>query len=152
MHHVNIYTDGSCVPNHGSGGYAFVLQYEDKYGRDYIKTCTGVYRNTTNNRMEMTSIIKGLQELSYKCDVCVYTDSKLITDMFNNHVIDTWVQCHFRKNGRRLKNEDLWKNLIKEVNEHNNVQFIHVKGHSGNVMNEACDYLAREAARSIDGE
>lgn len=148
MIHIDLYTDGSCLSLHGDGGYAYVLQYEDMKGCRYIRTGNGAYRNTTNNRMEMTAIIKGLQELTRSCEVCVYTDSKFISDMFSEHIIDKWVECHFRRNGRKLKNEDLWRNMLHEINKHD-VTFSHVKGHSGNVMNEACDKLAYAAARSL---
>lgn len=148
--HVDMYTDGSCLKAHESGGYAYILIY-DARTISFIRAGDGAYRNTTNNRMEMTAVIKGFQLLTRSCEVCVYTDSKLISDMFNNHIIDKWAECHFRRNGRKLKNEDLWRNLLKEVSRHD-VTFIHIRGHSGNIMNEMCDRLAYKAAKGIDDE
>ena len=142
-----MYTDGSCLKAHGSGGYAYVLIYDGRT-TSYIRTASGSYRNTTNNRMEMTAIIKGLQMLTKRCSVCVYTDSKMISDMFNKHIIDKWVECHFRRD-KKLKNEDLWRNLLNETGRHD-ITFIHVKGHSGNLMNDMCDKLAYEAAKNIE--
>jgi ribonuclease HI len=124
LRHVDLYCDGSCTNNPGSGGWAAVLIYKDyeKWIHDYVD-------NTTNNQMEITAVIKGLEVLKERCDVTVYTDSM--------YVVNTMT-----KGWKRNKNADLWKQLDELVSKHK-VTFVWVKGHSGNYYNEKCDKLAR---------
>ena len=149
MQHIDIYTDGSFNPETKSGGYSYILVYEDKDGTVYEKDGSGSYRNSSNNRMEITAIIYALKELNYKCSVTIHSDSRFICNMFTEHIIDKWKDCNYRRNGRRLKNEQLWKNLLIEVAKHD-VSFKWIKAHDGNEYNERCDLLAKQAVRELD--
>lgn len=148
LQHVDIYTDGSCLQAYSYGGYAFILSFEDKSGKRYMTIVSGAFRGTTNNRMEMTAIIFALQRLNHRCNVSVHTDSRLVVDMYNTGMIYKWRAGCYRRNGRKLKNLDLWRNLVKETDKHE-VDFDWIKGHSGNEFNELCDEFAGSAARRL---
>lgn len=147
---VKIYTDGAARGNpDGPGGYGTILSYEDTKGKVHIREYSQGYVKTTNNRMELMAAIVGLEALIRPCQVELYSDSKYLTDAFNQHWVEGWI----RKNWKRGKNEpvknvDLWKRLLEAKKPHQ-VQFIWVKGHDGHEQNERCDYLATSAA---DGE
>lgn len=147
---VKIYTDGAARGNpDGPGGYGTILSYEDTKGQVHIREYSQGYVKTTNNRMELMAAIVGLEALIRPCQVELYSDSKYLTDAFNQHWVEGWI----RKNWKRGKNEpvknvDLWKRLLEAKKPHQ-VQFIWVKGHDGHEQNERCDYLATSAA---DGE
>ena len=147
---VRIYTDGAARGNpDGPGGYGVVLQYVDSQGKLHEKELSGGYVRTTNNRMELMAAIAGLEALNRPCQVELYSDSKYLTDAFNQRWIDSWVakDWHRGKSGP-VKNIDLWKRLLEAKKPHA-VTFIWVKGHAGHPENERCDRLATGAA---DGE
>lgn len=131
MDHVNveIYTDGAYSPSRKIGGWAIVIL------ENGIKTKSYAFpvRDTTNNRMEITAVIKACQWLILKgfTEATIYTDSM--------YVIGTMTQ-----NWKKNKNEDLWAEL-EQLASQLNLKYIHVKGHSGNVYNELCDALAVNA-------
>ncbi|MEA1887439.1 MAG: ribonuclease HI [Bacteroidota bacterium] len=134
---ITIFTDGAAKGNPGPGGYGVVLQ-TDKYKKEL----SAGYKLTTNNRMELLAVIKGLEALKYKgSDVVVYTDSKYIADAVNKGWVLEWERKAFRKK----KNSDLWRRFLKVYRLHN-VTFKWVKGHSGTQGNERCDQLAVEAS------
>ncbi len=147
---VKIYTDGAARGNpDGPGGYGTILSYEDSKGQVHTREYSQGYVKTTNNRMELMAAIVGLEALIRPCQVELYSDSKYLTDAFNQHWVEGWI----RKNWKRGKNEpvknvDLWKRLLEAKKPHQ-VRFIWVKGHDGHEQNERCDYLATSAA---DGE
>lgn len=147
---VTIYTDGAARGNpEGPGGYGAVLQYTDRAGKLHEKELSAGYRKTTNNRMELMAAIAGLEALNRPCDVTLYSDSKYLTDAFNQGWIDSWVKSGWRKADKKpVKNTDLWKRLLNAMQDHN-VTFLWVKGHDGHPENERCDRLATGAA---DGE
>ncbi len=150
MGKVLIFTDGAARGNpDGPGGYGVVLQYTDKQGRVYEKTLSAGYVRTTNNRMELMAAIAGLEALNRPCEVELYSDSRYLTDAFNQGWIDNWVK-HNWKRGKSgpVKNVDLWERLLDAKRDHR-VTFIWVRGHAGHPMNERCDKLATSAA---DGE
>ena len=141
-----IYTDGACIGNPGPGGWAaIILQEKEK------KELFGGEKHTTNNRMELTAAIKGLEfcdsqeekQLSLK-EIKIYTDSVYlkegITSWINNWEKNNWKTAD-KKN---VKNVDLWKKL-KELIQSNQVEWNWIKGHSGNPMNDLADKLAKEA-------
>lgn len=135
---VKIYTDGGCISNPGgNGGYGVVLLYNN-----HRKELSGGYSNTTNNRMELMAAIKGLENLKGKCDVSIYSDSKYLTEAFEQGWIVNWMRKGWmRTKTEEVKNTDLWKRLWALTQKHV-VKFIWVRGHSGNEENERCDELA----------
>ena len=141
---VEIYTDGACSGNPGVGGWGVVLFY-----RGIRKEMSGAEGDTTNNRMELTAMIKGLSALKFACDVTLYSDSAYCVDAFNQGWIYGW-----QKNGWRtadkseVKNMDLWQSLLALTGKHN-VAFVKVKGHSDNEHNNRCDALARAAIKTF---
>lgn len=147
---VRIFTDGSARGNpDGPGGYGVVLQYVDLKGLLHEKELSAGYRRTTNNRMELMAAIAGLEALNRSCQVELYSDSKYLTDAFNQGWIDNWVKNGWKRGkSGPVKNIDLWKRMLKAMERHQ-VTFHWVKGHAGHPENERCDRLATAAA---DGE
>lgn len=134
---VNIYSDGACSGNPGPGGYGVILEYKGKE-----LELSGGEKNTTNNKMELMGVIKGLETLKEPCEVTVTTDSKYVVDAFNKKWINSWQKNNWKKSdGKPVLNKELWQRLIEVVNKHN-VKFVHVLGHNGHEYNERCDKLA----------
>ena len=147
---VKIYTDGSARGNpDGPGGYGCVLQYTDSLGELHEREFSAGYKKTTNNRMELMAAIVGLEALIRPCQVELYSDSKYLTDAFNQRWIDGWIKKGWKRGKNEpVKNVDLWKRLLAAMKPHQ-VTFHWVKGHDGHPENERCDHLATSAA---DGE
>ena len=147
---VKIYTDGSARGNpDGPGGYGCVLQYTDSRGKLHEREFSAGYKKTTNNRMELMAAIVGLEALIRPCQVELYSDSKYLTDAFNQRWIDGWIKKGWKRGKNEpVKNVDLWKRLLAAMKPHQ-VTFHWVKGHAGHPENERCDHLATSAA---DGE
>ena len=151
MMYVKLFSDGSARGNpEGPGGYGTVLQFTDAAGVLHEKEISGGYRKTTNNRMELMGCIAGFEALNRPCRVDVFSDSKYLTDAFNQHWIENWVE-HDWKRGKSgpVKNPDLWKRLLRAMEPHE-VTFHWVKGHAGHPENERCDRLATSAADGTD--
>ncbi len=146
---VTIYTDGSARGNpDGPGGYGVILQYTDPNGVLHESVRSAGYKKTTNNRMELMGVIVGLESLNRPCEVEVVSDSKYVTDAFNQHWIDNWIKNGWKKSDRKsVLNTDLWKRLLEAKKPHN-VRFTWVKGHADHPENERCDKMAVEAALS----
>ncbi len=141
MKKVEIYTDGACSGNPGPGGYGTILKYGNK-----VKELSEGFTQTTNNRMELMAIIKGLEALKEPCEVTIYSDSRYIVDAINKGWLNSWVNRRWKKaNKETVKNIDLWKRLLKQLNRHK-TRFIWIKGHNGQIENERCDQLAVQAA------
>lgn len=142
MKSIQLFTDGSCLGNPGPGGYGALLIYNG-----HNKELSEGFKTTTNNRMEMLAVIKGLQALNQRCKVDITTDSTYVKDG-----ITKWI-FNWKKNGwktsqkKPVKNADLWQQLDAEVNKHD-INWHWVKGHSGHPENERVDDLAREAAEA----
>ena len=147
MSKVQIYTDGSARGNpDGPGGYGAVLHFTDSKGQLHEKELSAGYKKTTNNRMELMAAIVALEALNRPCEVDLYSDSKYLTDAFNQHWIDNWVRNNWKRGkSGPVKNIDLWERLLKAKAAHR-VNFIWVKGHAGHPLNERCDQLATAAA------
>lgn len=144
--HVDIYTDGAARGNpNGPGGYGVVLEYVDSAGRLHTREYSQGYIQTTNNRMELMAVIKGLSMLTKKCDVNVYSDSQYVVNAYNKDWISTWRKKGFKDGNVMRLNYDLWMKLDELAAKHN-VSFIWVKGHAGHMQNELCDRLATTAA------
>lgn len=134
---VEIFTDGACSGNPGPGGYGVILRYNG-----HIKELSGGDSATTNNRMELTAVIRALDALKEPCKVTLTTDSQYVV----NSVEKKWLYNWEKKNWIRSKNDpvpntDLWKQLIPLLEKHE-VKFVWVRGHNGHPENERCDELA----------
>ena len=137
---VVIYTDGACSGNPGAGGYGVVLIY----GGTKRELSEG-YRLTTNNRMEVLAVIKGLEALKEPCHVTLYSDSKYVVDAIQKGWVTKWkANGWYRNKKERATNVDLWERLLVQLERHQ-VTFQWVKGHADNPGNERCDELARGA-------
>ena len=138
MRKVEIYTDGACSGNPGNGGYCAILMHK---GAE--KVVSGAELETTNNRMELLAVIKGLKALKEPCEVDLYSDSQYVVDAFIKGWITDWQARGWRTSSKaEVKNVDLWQDLLKLTAEHK-VNFIKVKGHSDNEFNNRCDKIAR---------
>lgn len=140
---VTVYSDGSSRGNPGPGGFGTLIHYIDPAGELHTLELTKGYKETTNNRMELMGVIAGLEALNRPCDVLVVSDSKYVTDAFNQKWVDSWLKNNFKKG--TVKNIDLWKRLLNAMAPHN-VTFNWVKGHAGHPENERCDKLATSSA------
>lgn len=148
---VKIYTDGSARGNpDGPGGYGTILHYTDPRGVLHEREFSQGYIRTTNNRMELMAAITGLEALTKPCQVELYSDSKYLTDAFNQKWIDSWIRKGWKRGKNEpVKNVDLWQRLLAAMEGHQ-VTFIWVKGHDGHPLNERCDRLATTAADGAD--
>ncbi len=140
---VQIYTDGACLGNPGKGGWGAILIY-----KEHQKKIFGGELETTNNRMEMKAVIESLRALKKSSEIILYTDSTYVKDGITKW-IHSWKKNGWRNANRKpVKNSDLWQELDIEVKKHR-IEWIWVKGHSGNYYNEIVDELARNGASSI---
>jgi len=136
---LNIYTDGACKGNPGIGGWGAILKY-----RNTIKEIKGFSKETTNNIMELTAVIKALESLNRTCKIIITTDSNYVKDG-----ITDWIK-NWKSNGWKtvkkqpVKNKELWVTLDNLVSEHD-ITWKWIKGHSGHPENERADELANEA-------
>ncbi|MEP7311101.1 MAG: ribonuclease HI [Pseudomonadota bacterium] len=145
MKPVEIYTDGACRGNPGPGGWGALLLAQDQQ-----KELSGAESMTTNNRMELTGVIMALGALKRGVAVRVYTDSKYVLDGYSKW-LPQWKARGWRTADRKpVKNQDLWERLDAEAQRHD-IEWVWVKGHSGNEGNEHVDRLANEAIDSLLG-
>lgn len=134
---ITLYTDGAASGNPGPGGYGTLLIWGT-----YVKELSEGFELTTNNRMELLAVIRGLQSLKFpKCNVTIYSDSKYVVDAVDKGWVFGWEKTRFKNK----KNPDLWMEFLQEYRKHN-VRFIWVKGHANIPGNERCDKLAVAAA------
>ena len=139
---VQIYTDGACSGNPGPGGFGVVMMYGDKR----LELSQG-YRNTTNNRMELLSVIVALESLKRPCRVTVYSDSQYVVNAVSKRWVYDWQRRGWTKADKKpALNADLWKRLLPLLETHQ-VEFRWVRGHNNNVENECCDRLAVAASQ-----
>jgi ribonuclease HI len=136
---ITIYTDGAAKGNPGNGGYGVVMM-----SGKHKKELSEGFRNTTNNRMELLSVIVALEQIKVANSVVeIFSDSKYVVDS----VEKGWVFGWQKKGFKGKKNIDLWQRFLKIYPKHQ-VKFNWVKGHAGNIYNERCDVLAVAAAES----
>ena len=142
-----IYTDGACAPNPGIGGWGAILNSKKHNLRTEI---SGSEAHSTNNRMEITAVIKAFEALNKPCVVDLYTDSVYVKNAFDKNWIKNWENNGWKNKGRKpIANKDLWLRLI-EVSQKHEVSWHWVKGHSNNPENERCDELAVKARKEIE--
>lgn len=123
-----IYTDGSCMPNPGKGGWAYIALFDN-----CELHCNGFSENTTNNIMELTAVIEALKDFKDFKKITIYTDSRYV------------IECAKGK-WQRKKNLELWT-LYDSLSKKCNIQFIWVKGHNGDKYNELVDILAKQSIK-----
>jgi len=134
---VEIFTDGACSGNPGPGGFGVILKYGDA-----VKELSGGEPETTNNRMELTAAIVGLEALKEPCRVRLYSDSKYLIDAIEKGWALKWRENGWMRNRREAAlNVDLWKKLLNLLDIHQ-VELVWVKGHAGHPENEKCDKMA----------
>lgn len=142
MKEVILYTDGACSGNPGPGGWGALLIWN---GTE--KELSGGEPDTTNNRMEMMAIIEGIRALREECHVKVHSDSALIINAFNQNWIGNWQKRGWRKSNKKpVENQDLWKEMLRVMSPHK-VDWIKVKGHSTNELNNRVDRIAVAASQ-----
>ena len=114
---VTIFTDGAARGNpDGPGGYGTILQYVDPAGTLHEREFSAGYKKTTNNRMELMAAIIGLEALRKPCRVDLYSDSKYLTDAFNQKWIDSWQKKNWKtSSGSAVKNRELWERLLRAM-------------------------------------
>ncbi len=133
---VIIYTDGACRGNPGPGGWGVVLSYKGS-----TKELYGGEKETTNNRMELTAVINALEALTKPCQVQLHSDSKYVLQGITEW-LENWKKRGWKTaNKSAVKNEDLWRRLDAARLPHN-IEWLWVKGHSGNNENDRADQLA----------
>ena len=143
MKQVIIYTDGACRGNPGPGGWGALIKFDNAEKEIY-----GGRTNTTNNQMELAAAIEGLATLNESCSVELFTDSKYVMDGITKW-IQNWKKNNWRTAAKKdVKNKELWQKLDQLISQHQ-VQWHWVKGHSGDVGNEAADLLANKGIDSI---
>jgi len=149
-----IYTDGGVSPNPGPGGWAAVILHETK-GQRTEQEISGTEKYTTNNRMEIVAMLRGLQALKKASEVTIYTDSKYLKGSIGNWEngnpvipfgwIKGWESRNWFRREGPIKNIDLWKELLVECKKQKSINMRWIRGHTGDHYNERCDVLATEA-------
>lgn len=135
-----LFTDGGTWPNPGPGGWSFILK-DSLFGNVVKKS--GYVAATTNNKMELTAVIEGLNEIPEGSQVYLYSDSRYIVDG-----ITQWRHAWKKRNWQGVKNEDLWKQLDALLGVLH-VDASWVRGHTGHPENEECDQMAWAAYRGV---
>ena len=136
---IRIYTDGACSGNPGKGGWGALIQENDDE-----KKLSGSELNTTNNRMELTAVIKALEHYNEAKEIEIFTDSKYVMQGITEW-IKNWKSNHWKTSQKKdVKNKDLWV-LLDTVSAKHNIKWSWVKGHAGDYGNEIADKLATQA-------
>jgi len=143
MKTVTLYTDGACSGNPGPGGWGAILEYNG-----VEKELSGGESSTTNNRMELTAVIRGLQALKEPCIVELYSDSKYVIDALEKGWAIGWKKRNWVKSDKKpALNPDLWEVLLSLAEVHT-LHYHWVKGHADNPKNNRCDELAVAQAQN----
>ncbi|MBI2227109.1 MAG: ribonuclease HI [Betaproteobacteria bacterium] len=143
---VEVYTDGACKGNPGPGGWGVLL----RYGARTRELCGGE-AHTTNNRMELTAVIRALEALRRRCRVKLHTDSKYVQQGITAWIHD-WKKRGWKTAAKKpVKNEDLWRQLDALAQRHE-IEWLWVKGHSGHDGNERADELANRGVETVIGD
>lgn len=144
---VQLFADGACSGNPGPGGWGAVLKCPEL---NIEKHLAGAEKNTTNNRMELTGVIRGLLALKTPCDVVVTTDSRYIVDAFEKRWLANWQRNGWRTASKQpVKNEELWRELLAAMQPHK-VSWQWIRGHNGHPENELADSLAVAARLELE--
>jgi ribonuclease HI len=137
---VSIYTDGACSGNPGPGGWAAIVIPEDD--PDATEQLTGGESYTTNNKMELRAALEALRALDAPADITLHTDSEYLSKAFNEGWLDSWQDNDWQTaSNNAVKNQGLWKALLDEADRHD-VEWVWVKGHADNELNNMADELA----------
>ena len=137
MKEVTLYTDGACSGNPGPGGWGAILLY-----KGVEKELSGGEAETTNNRMELLAVIRGLEALREPCAVTLYSDSKYVVDALSLGWAEGWRKRGWMRNKKEpAKNPELWERLLTLCAGHE-MRYVWVKGHAENAYNNRCDKLA----------
>lgn len=137
MKDVTIYTDGACSGNPGPGGWAAIL-----IAGDDAKRLTGGERHTTNNRMELTAALEALKAIDEPATVTLHTDSAYLSNAFNKGWLESWQDNNWQTSSNNdVKNKGLWQALLEQAERHD-VEWVWVKGHADNELNNMADELA----------
>ena len=140
---IEVYTDGSCLGNPGTGGWAFLILRE---GEDINHF--GYQQNTTNNQMELTAAINALEFIKEIDEVTLFTDSSYVKNGITSWIVN-WKKNHWKNSQKKeVKNKDLWFKL-DFLNSNRNVTWKWVKAHDVNEHNNRVDLLARKAAEKL---
>lgn len=135
---IYLYTDGASSGNPGPGGYGAILRCGN-----YEKELSGGFACTTNNRMELLAVIKGLEAVKWEhARVIVTSDSSYVVNAINQGWLEGWI----RRGWKKVKNPDLWQRLLPLLRRHE-VSFQWIRGHNGHPENERCDFLAVAAGQ-----
>lgn len=139
-----LYTDGACSGNPGAGGYAAILSFG---GEEAV--VSGGEKDTTNNRMELMAVIRGLEAVKPGEKVKVFSDSAYVINAFNQGWIEGWKKRNWRNSeGDPVANKELWFRLL-DLTQKLDVEFVKVKGHADNEFNNRCDAIARNEAAAV---
>lgn len=139
---VTVFTDGSCQPNPGPGGWAAILR-----SGGHEKVISGGEADTTNNRMELTAALRALQALNRPARVEIYTDSEYLRRGITEWM-PGWEKRGWRRKDGALANVDLWQSLADALREHQ-VSWHWLRGHTGHTENERVDQLAKAAIKKL---
>lgn len=140
---IDIYTDGACKGNPGVGGWGVLLSSSGK-----TRELFGGEPHTTNNRMELTAVIRALEALKRHCRVRLHTDSQYVQQGISSW-IHAWKKRGWKTADRKpVKNEDLWRRLDELAAKHD-IEWLWVRGHSGHDGNERADVLANMGVDSV---
>ena len=130
--------------NPGPGGWGAILIYEDNK-----KEISGASKKTTNNIMEITAVLEAVKLLKFPCEITIYSDSAYVVNCFKQGWIYNWKKNNWINSDKKpVKNKELWEELYGELQKHK-FEFIKVKGHSDNELNNRCDYLATQAIKNM---
>jgi ribonuclease HI len=143
VHEVTIYTDGACSGNPGPGGWGAILM-----AGGIQKELSGYEPLTTNNRMEIRAAIEALAALKKPCKVKLYSDSAYLVNAFRQNWLTNWQRNGWINSKKEpVENQDLWKELLRVAAPHQ-IEWLKVKGHADNPLNNRCDELARAAIKA----
>ena len=143
MKKINLYSDGSSLGNPGPGGWGTLLEFNG-IRKEF---CDG-NPLTTNNQMELTGVIRGLQALREPCEVHITSDSKYVVQAINEWLTN-WIKNGFQTAAKKpVKNYELWQEYLEASKKHK-IFASWVKGHAGHEQNERCDILARNEAEKL---
>ena len=140
---VEIYADGACKGNPGPGGWGAWLSY----GGKEKELCGGEF-DTTNNRMELTAVIRALEALNRSCTVRIHTDSQYVHKGISEWIVSWKARGWKTADKKPVKNDDLWRRLDSLAQQHR-IEWIWVKGHAGNIGNERADALANQGVAQL---
>ena len=147
MKAVELFTDGACSGNPGPGGWGAILRY---HGHE--RELSGGDAHTTNNRMELSAVIAGLEQLKEPCAVTLTSDSKYVCDAITKGWARSWKKNGWRKSDKKpALNADLWQQLLEAVQPHK-IHYQWIKGHAGHPENERCDAMAVAESQKFRGQ